>query len=110
MMDGVILVLNAGSSSLKFAAFDASDGTVSPRVAGQVEGIGAQPRFTAKDAEGRRIAEQGWQGGGAGPPQAPWQAAGGDNAPGISSVGFGAADGLELLSHRRVKRQQPRVG
>jgi acetate kinase len=64
-MDGIILVLNAGSSSLKFAAFEAADGGLTPRNAGQVEGIGAAPRFTAKDGAGKKIAEQTWQGGGA---------------------------------------------
>jgi len=64
-MDGVVLVLNAGSSSLKFAAFDAASGRLAPRNTGQVEGIGAAPRFTAKDAEGRQVAALSWEGGGA---------------------------------------------
>jgi acetate kinase len=46
-MDGVVLVLNAGSSSLKFAAFDAASGRLAPRNTGQVEGIGAAPRGAA---------------------------------------------------------------
>jgi len=64
-MDGIVLVLNAGSSSLKFAAFAAAEGTLAPLNAGQVEGIGTAPRFTAKDAEGRKVADQAWEGGGA---------------------------------------------
>jgi acetate kinase len=64
-MDGIVLVLNAGSSSLKFAAFAARDGVLAPRNAGQVEGIGAAPHFTARDAAGRKVAEQAWEGGGA---------------------------------------------
>jgi acetate kinase len=64
-MNGAVLVLNAGSSSLKFAAFAAAEGSLAERFAGQVEGIGAAPRFTARDATGRRIAEQDWAGGGA---------------------------------------------
>jgi acetate kinase len=64
-MNGIVLVLNAGSSSLKFAAFGVSGGALEARCAGQVEGIGAAPRFTAKDAAGTRIAEQDWAGGGA---------------------------------------------
>ncbi|WP_368416530.1 acetate/propionate family kinase [Falsiroseomonas sp.] len=64
-MDGIVLVLNAGSSSLKFAAFAVADGALTERNAGQVEGIGAAPRFTAKDAASRKVAEQAWEGGGA---------------------------------------------
>jgi acetate kinase len=54
---GVLLVLNAGSSSLKFAAFDVAAGALAPRSSGQVEGIGGAPRFTARDASGRRLVE-----------------------------------------------------
>jgi acetate kinase len=64
-MNGVVLVLNAGSSSLKFAAFEVAGETLDARYAGQVEGIGAAPRFTAKDSGGKRILEQDWKGGGA---------------------------------------------
>ena len=41
-----VLVLNAGSSSLKFAVFEGLGRTWH----GQVEGIGAQPRFTIDGA------------------------------------------------------------
>lgn len=53
-----ILVLNAGSSSLKFALFPIN-GTLSgePALSGQVEGIGAGPRLLAKDASGKRYNE-----------------------------------------------------
>ncbi|NKC31170.1 acetate/propionate family kinase [Falsiroseomonas selenitidurans] len=64
-MKGIVLVLNAGSSSLKFAAFEAGEGALPARCAGQIEGIGAAPRFTARDAGGAKIAERDWQGGGA---------------------------------------------
>jgi acetate kinase len=64
-MNGTVLVLNAGSSSLKFAAFEAAEGRLAARYAGQIEGIGAAPRFAAKDSGGKRIAEQDWRGGGA---------------------------------------------
>ena len=48
-----LLTLNAGSSSVKFALFDRVDPVPSiPRVSGQIEGIGARPRFKAKDAGG----------------------------------------------------------
>lgn len=62
---GAVLVLNAGSSSLKFALFDADPAGPAAICAGQVEGIGAAPRFTAKDAAGQRLAEERWAGGGA---------------------------------------------
>lgn len=67
--DGVVLVLNAGSSSLKFAVFGVpprEGDAPAPRCAGQVEGIGtAAPRFAARGAEGERLAETRWEGGGA---------------------------------------------
>ena len=48
-----LLTLNAGSSSVKVALFDRVDPVPpTPRVSGQIEGIGARPRFKAKDAGG----------------------------------------------------------
>jgi len=53
-----ILVLNAGSSSLKFAIFPLeptlSEETV---LSGQIEGIGATPRLSAKKYDGKRFQE-----------------------------------------------------
>ncbi len=43
-----ILVINAGSSSVKFALFDAT--TLAPGASGQVEGIGTSPRFVVEGA------------------------------------------------------------
>ncbi len=40
-----ILVLNAGSSSLKFAVFEVGDGTPRLRLGGQISGIGSVARF-----------------------------------------------------------------
>ena len=48
----LIGVINAGSSSLKFAFFEEN----SPIIAGQVEGIGARPIASASRADGRPIA------------------------------------------------------
>ena len=62
---GVVLVLNAGSSSLKFAAFAIADARMDAIFAGQVEGIGAAPHFVAKDAAGERLADRRWTDGGA---------------------------------------------
>ena len=48
-MRDALLVLNAGSSSLKFAVF-LNDGPPQPLLRGQLEGLLTQPRFTARDA------------------------------------------------------------
>ena len=58
-MDDYALVLNAGSSSLKFCVFQRP-----PRegwrleARGQIEGIGTSPRLSVKDAEGESLANQ----------------------------------------------------
>jgi acetate kinase len=59
-----ILVLNAGSSSLKFSAFRVKRGDGALLVRGQVEGIGASPRFVLhgpneESIEERPLAESG---------------------------------------------------
>ena len=53
-----ILVVNAGSSSLKFSAYAPADGR-DPTLLfkGQVEGIGTRPRFTARSADGASLAD-----------------------------------------------------
>jgi acetate kinase len=52
-----ILVLNAGSSSLKFALFPLEPALVEhPAVSGQIEGIGATPKLSAK-VDGARYQE-----------------------------------------------------
>ena len=61
-MSDLILVLNAGSSSIKFSLF-ASQGTLDVLASGQVEGLYTAPRFIAKDATGRRVAEKHWEAG-----------------------------------------------
>jgi acetate kinase len=43
-----ILVLNAGSSSLKFAVFRAAEGCIESTSQGQVEGLGTKPHFSAR--------------------------------------------------------------
>lgn len=62
-MTDSILVLNAGSSSIKFQLFAVQGGALQRRLKGQIEGIGAQPHFTAKDAEGALLAEQSYASG-----------------------------------------------
>lgn len=61
-MTGAVLVLNAGSSSLKFATFAATPAGPEARYAGQVEGIGAAPHFVAKSADGAKLADRRWNG------------------------------------------------
>lgn len=47
-----ILVVNAGSSSLKFQVFGMADQSLTRQVRGQVGGIGTRPRLEAKGADG----------------------------------------------------------
>jgi acetate kinase len=56
----VILVLNAGSSSVKFSTFDvdACGRDLALRYRGAIDGIGSDPRFVVADAEGRRVVDQ----------------------------------------------------
>jgi len=52
----VVLVLNAGSSSLKFCVYSATGQEEWQALArGQVEGIGSHPRFSATEAGGRTV-------------------------------------------------------
>jgi acetate kinase len=56
-MDDYALVLNAGSSSLKFCVFqrpNENDWQIAAR--GQIEGIGTSPRLSVKDAQGAVLA------------------------------------------------------
>lgn len=64
-MNSIILVLNAGSSSLKFATYEAVGATLTQLHAGQVEGVGATPHFMARDANGQKVADELWPDGGA---------------------------------------------
>jgi len=53
------LVLNAGSSSLKFCLFERPAGEGWQLAArGQIEGIGTAPRLSVKDADGKSLAKQ----------------------------------------------------
>src|ERR1041385_1502577 len=58
-MDDFALVLNAGSSSLKFSVFQRPDEQKWRLAArGQVEGIGTSPRLSAVDADGHKLADE----------------------------------------------------
>ncbi|OAN76428.1 acetate kinase [Jannaschia sp. EhC01] len=54
-MSGVILTLNAGSSSLKFAVFDDTGPYASPILGGKITSIGRDPAFAGRDASGRAL-------------------------------------------------------
>jgi acetate kinase len=59
MAAAAILVVNAGSSSIKFSAFAPDAGkTPAPLLRGQLEGIGVHPRLSARDGEGAVLAEE----------------------------------------------------
>ncbi|MCL5776100.1 acetate/propionate family kinase [Limibaculum sp. FT325] len=55
-----ILVINAGSSSLKFQVFGLVDGALARHLRGEVEGIGLRPRLRVTDAQGGVLAERGF--------------------------------------------------
>ena len=58
-MDDFALVLNAGSSSLKFCVFQRPNGERWRLEArGQIEGIGTSPRLSVKDANLRKVADE----------------------------------------------------
>jgi acetate kinase len=58
---GCIAVLNAGSSSVKFAVYESGDGDVLFR--GQVEQLGVAPRLKMSDARGQVVSERKWTNG-----------------------------------------------
>jgi acetate kinase len=58
-VDEYAVVINAGSSSLKFCVYRRPEGNpwlIETR--GQIEGIGTSPRFTAKDGEGKGMLDR----------------------------------------------------
>jgi acetate kinase len=57
-----ILVLNAGSSSIKFSLYRVgAAGAPAPALEGEIEGIGTAPHMKAKDARGKELADRRWQ-------------------------------------------------
>jgi acetate kinase len=62
-MGGVIAVLNAGSSSLKFSLFSTRGEALSLVTRGQVEELDSSPCFIAKDAAGEVLAQTQWDAG-----------------------------------------------
>lgn len=59
-MNDAILVLNAGSSSIKFSLFRESGSALELYLGGQVEGLYATPHFSAKDASGTILGDKQW--------------------------------------------------
>jgi acetate kinase len=59
--DPGILAINAGSSSIKYAAYR-QDGTAEPTLLGkgQIEGLGNAPHFVGKDQHGKMLGEKRW--------------------------------------------------
>jgi acetate kinase len=55
-----ILVLNAGSSSLKFEVFAVDGDTLARHMAGGIEELSDAPKFSARDAHGAVVGERGW--------------------------------------------------
>ena len=62
-MDNGILVLNSGSSSLKFALY--RGGGLAVACSGAVEALMTAPQFSARDADGHVLGEHRWPEGGA---------------------------------------------
>jgi len=56
-MSDAIIVVNAGSSSLKFSVYAVGDPELNLVARGQIEGLGTSPRFRAKDSKGEALAE-----------------------------------------------------
>lgn len=60
-MTETILVLNAGSSSIKFQLFAvAGNDQLERRIKGQMEGIGGQPRLLATGSDGKPLSKVTW--------------------------------------------------
>ncbi len=59
-----LLVVNSGSSSLKFSAFALENGDPVLRLRARIEELHRAPQFAARDAQGRTIAARDWAAGG----------------------------------------------
>ncbi len=60
-MADAVLILNSGSSSIKFSLFEVKDlDRLSLAAKGEIEGIGSAPHFFARGAEGAVLAERRW--------------------------------------------------
>jgi len=59
-MADAIVVVNAGSSSLKFSLFMVRASDLALDVRGQIEGLYTAPKFVAKDPSGQTVAARSW--------------------------------------------------
>jgi acetate kinase len=59
-MAEAIVVLNAGSSSLKFSLYLVRGAELALEARGQIEGLFTAPRFAAKSADGAPLSEHAW--------------------------------------------------
>ena len=60
-MSGTILILNAGSSSIKFQLFGTQGGEgLERRLKGEIEGIGTNPHLTAEAQDGKSLIDKTW--------------------------------------------------
>lgn len=55
-MNRLLLTLNAGSSSLKFAVFEGGEGGLKRRLGGEIKDIGRQPRTGVRNGAGEAVA------------------------------------------------------
>jgi acetate kinase len=62
-MEGCTLVVNAGSSSVKFSVFRPGPAGLALDARGAVDGIGSTPRLSARDADGNRLVDERIDGG-----------------------------------------------
>ena len=63
-MTETILVLNAGSSSIKFQLFAVvAHDRLERRMKGQIDGIGTRARLMAKDVKGEALIDETWPAG-----------------------------------------------
>lgn len=58
MTRDTLLVVNAGSSSLKFQLYDAVGDTTARLLKGQIDGIGVRPRLRATTADGSEVTDR----------------------------------------------------
>jgi acetate kinase len=56
----ILLVLNAGSSSIKFSVYEVAEPAtaLAPLFRGEVDGLGTRPRFVARDKAGAGLADE----------------------------------------------------
>src|SRR4051794_18250433 len=57
LMTDAVIVINAGSSSLKFSVYAVASAAPELEVHGQIEGLGTAPHFVAKDRQGNVLAD-----------------------------------------------------